>query len=113
DVNVMGSITSVIVSLFSKQIKTAVVRLAIKFVLRLVCYLVLYCHSPNLINTAMLSALLVMDVFDNELDEAISKFAQLCIKGDFKGLGRWVKGKVGSDCQDFDCPENRPIFNSE
>nr|YP_009055019.1 2B [Chicken picornavirus 3] len=110
----MDGVTKCLINLFSKQVKSAMIRMAIKFVCRLVCYLILYCHSPNILNTGVLTTLLLMDVFELEVDEGLDKLAHALIEGDFKGLGKFLKKRTGRDCDDFEPgDDHRPIFRAE
>lgn len=110
----MDGVTKCLINLFSKQVKSVMVRMAIKFVCRLVCYLILYCHSPNILNTGVLTTLLLMDVFELEVDEGLDKLAHALIEGDFKGLGKFLKKRTGRDCDDFEPgDDHRPIFRAE
>nr|YP_009508924.1 2B [Turkey avisivirus] len=102
-------VTKVMMTLFSKQVKTIVVKMVIKFFCRLCCYLVLYCHSPNLVNTAMLTILLTLDVFDTEIDEISGKVAKALVSGDFKAAGRAMMEAADRKCEDFKCEGKRTL----
>ncbi|AGH06056.1 polyprotein [Turkey avisivirus] len=105
----MQCVTKVMMTLFSKQVKTIVVKMVIKFFCRLCCYLVLYCHSPNLVNTAMLTILLTLDVFDTEIDEISGKVAKALVSGDFKAAGRAMMEAADRKCEDFKCEGKRTL----
>nr|QKE55022.1 MAG: polyprotein [Picornaviridae sp.] len=59
------------------------VRIVIRTVIRIICYLILYIHSPNLLTTGVLAALLVMDATSVQMDKGVKDMCQALIEGDF------------------------------
>lgn len=63
------------------------VKFIIKILIRLLCYIVLYCHAPNLLTTMCLGTLLVMDITTCEVLSASTKaLFQSLMDGDVKSL---------------------------
>nr|AWK02688.1 polyprotein [Rattus tanezumi parechovirus] len=65
-----------------------IVRFIIKVLVRLLCYIVLYCHAPNMLTTVCLGTLLVMDITASEvLSSGTKALFQSMVDGD---VGRLV-----------------------
>ncbi|ATY47697.1 polyprotein [Ljunganvirus 6] len=63
------------------------VKFIIKVLVRLLCYIVLYCHAPNMLTTMCLGTLLVLDITTCELLSANTKaLFQALVDGDVKSL---------------------------
>ncbi|AQW45177.1 polyprotein [parechovirus E1] len=63
------------------------VKFIIKVLVRLLCYIVLYCHAPNMLTTMCLGTLLVMDITACEVLSSSSRaLFQALVDGDIKKL---------------------------
>ncbi len=63
------------------------VKFIIKILVRLLCYIVLYCHAPNMLTTMCLGTLLVLDITTCEILSANTKaLFQALVDGDVKSL---------------------------
>ncbi|BAV53294.1 polyprotein [Ljunganvirus 5] len=63
------------------------VKFIIKILVRLLCYIVLYCHAPNMLTTMCLGTLLVLDITTCEILSANTKaLFQALMDGDVKSL---------------------------
>lgn len=63
------------------------VKFIIKVLVRLLCYIVLYCHAPNMLTTMCLGTLLVMDITTCEVLSSSSRaLFQALVDGDVKKL---------------------------
>nr|UPN49303.1 polyprotein [Parechovirus A] len=67
------------------------VKFIIKILVRILCYMVLYCHKPNILTTACLSTLLIMDVTSSSvLSPSCKALMQCLMDGDVKKLAEVV-----------------------
>nr|QCY50214.1 polyprotein [Parechovirus A] len=67
------------------------VKFIVKVVVRILCYMVLYCHKPNILTTACLSTLLIMDVTSSSvLSPSCKALMQCLMDGDVKKLAEVV-----------------------
>nr|QUJ24299.1 polyprotein [Parechovirus A] len=63
------------------------VKFIVKILVRILCYMVLYCHKPNILTTACLSTLLIMDVTSSSvLSPSCKALMQCLMDGDVKKL---------------------------
>nr|QKE55038.1 MAG: polyprotein [Picornaviridae sp.] len=74
-----------------------VVRTTVKTVCRIICYLIMYCHSPNLLTTGTLAALIAMDCTNTELDEQTKKIVSALLDGRFRDFCREMCKTAGED----------------
>nr|QKE55037.1 MAG: polyprotein [Picornaviridae sp.] len=77
--------------------QTYVVKIVVKTVIRLICYLIMYCHCPNLLTTGVLVTLVTLDCINTELDPAVKHLVEAIIQGDFKVIAQHLAKEVGSD----------------
>lgn len=67
------------------------VKFVVKILVRILCYMVLYCHKPNILTTACLSTLLIMDVTSSSvLSPSCKALMQCLMDGDVKKLAEVV-----------------------
>nr|QAA77594.1 polyprotein [Parechovirus A] len=67
------------------------VKFIVKILVRILCYMVLYCHKPNILTTACLSTLLIMDVTSSSvLSPSCKALMQCLMDGDVKKLAEVV-----------------------
>nr|UUU46282.1 polyprotein [Bat parechovirus] len=69
-------------SVFTETFASDISRIIVKCVVRLLCYIVMYCHSPNLLTSICLGTLVIMDVTSAG---PISSDTQAILKSLFEG----------------------------
>nr|QKE55046.1 MAG: polyprotein [Picornaviridae sp.] len=77
--------------------QTYVVKIVVKTVIRLICYLIMYCHCPNLLTTGVLVTLVTLDCVNTELDPSVKKLVEAIVQGDFKLIAKHVAKEAGVD----------------
>ncbi|QCF41176.1 polyprotein [grusopivirus C1] len=65
------------------NLENQIVKLVVRAVVRILCYLILYIHSPNLMTTGVLAALLVLDATSISVDDPLKVMTKALINGDF------------------------------
>ncbi|QQP18674.1 polyprotein [French Guiana picornavirus] len=99
-------VTDSIVSFMSRMInlitggfENLIVRTTVKTLGRLLCYIVLYAHSPNMFTTGILATLLCLDYMHTELDETTKHVVQCLVEGKFTKLCEYLakQSKVDMD----------------
>uniref|UniRef100_A0AAU7E2L1 Genome polyprotein n=1 Tax=Rousettus bat picornavirus TaxID=3141905 RepID=A0AAU7E2L1_9VIRU len=74
-------------STFMQSFENDIVSFVCKGIVRLTCYLILYCHSPNLLTTFALGTLIFMDLKATSIFSAESEALLKClVEGDIHGL---------------------------
>nr|ACZ97572.1 polyprotein [Human parechovirus 6] len=77
------------------------VKFIIKILVRILCYMVLYCHKPNILTTACLSTLLIMDVTSSSvLSPSCKALMQCLMDGDVKKLAEVVAESMSNTDDD-------------
>ncbi|AMB21237.2 polyprotein [Human parechovirus 17] len=77
------------------------VKFVIKILVRILCYMVLYCHKPNILTTACLSTLLIMDVTSSSvLSPSCKALMQCLMDGDVKKLAEIVAESMSNTDDD-------------
>ncbi|AUW34305.1 polyprotein [grusopivirus A1] len=79
---VQGMMTKLTDLIFG-NLENQIVKLVIRAVVRILCYLILYIHSPNLMTTGVLAALLVLDATSITVDDPLKVMTKALINGDF------------------------------
>nr|BDU46988.1 polyprotein [Parechovirus sp.] len=71
----------------AETLNNDLVKFIIKILVRLLCYIVLYCHAPNMLTTVCLGTLLVMDITTCEiLSSGTKALFNALVEGDVKSL---------------------------
>nr|QUS52569.1 polyprotein [Mute swan feces associated avihepatovirus] len=68
---------------FFKNLECTIIKIVIRTVCRILCYLILYCHSPNLLTTGVIVALISMDLMSIEVDDNVKYACESLANGDF------------------------------
>ncbi|AOT85824.1 polyprotein [Human parechovirus 19] len=77
------------------------VKFIVKILVRILCYMVLYCHKPNILTTACLSTLLIMDVTSSSvLSPSCKALMQCLMDGDVKKLAEVVAESMSNTDDD-------------
>ncbi|AAB23363.1 polyprotein [parechovirus A1] len=77
------------------------VKFIVKILVRILCYMVLYCHKPNILTTACLSTLLIMDVTSSSvLSPSCKALMQCLMDGDVKKLAEIVAESMSNTDDD-------------
>nr|WPD49028.1 MAG: polyprotein [Grusopivirus sp.] len=79
---VQGMMTKLTDLIFG-NLENQIVKLVIRAVVRILCYLILYIHSPNLMTTGVLAALLILDATSITVDDPLKVMTKALINGDF------------------------------
>nr|YP_009104393.1 2B protein [Crohivirus A] len=95
EASVIQKATSWFSSMFTNVMEADLVKFVAMCVARLTCYLCLYAHAPNLLNTVALGALIFMDVKTIGVVSSDAKALLSClVEGDVKGLCTAIAEKM-------------------
>lgn len=82
-------------STFMQKFESDIVSFVCKGIVRLTCYLILYCHSPNLLTTFALGTLVFMDLKATAMISPESEALLKClVEGDIHGLVTGIAEKM-------------------
>nr|UYI58764.1 polyprotein [Scotophilus kuhlii parechovirus] len=82
-------------NIFTQTFASDVVRVIVKAAVRLLCYVVMYCHSPNMLTTVCLGTLIIMDVTESgPLSDDTRGVLKSLVEGDIKGFAEAVVAKL-------------------
>nr|WLK83186.1 polyprotein [Duck picornavirus] len=81
---ILSSLLTKMTDLIFGSLECQVLMFVIKAVVRILCYLVLYAHAPNLMTTACLATLLIMDVNSGSSQPGLKALCSALVEGDFR-----------------------------
>ncbi|AGU62957.1 polyprotein [parechovirus D1] len=96
-------------SILCETLAADIIKTIIKYLVRLFCYIVMYCHAPNLMTTMCMSTLLVLDVTDaKQLSSDTTTLFKGLLEGDIKGFCERIV-----HCLQFDTTEEETELKLE
>nr|UYI58755.1 polyprotein [Scotophilus kuhlii parechovirus] len=82
-------------NIFTQTFASDVVKVIVKAAVRLLCYVIMYCHSPNMLTTVCLGTLIIMDVTESgPLSDDTRGVLKSLVEGDIKGFAEAVVSKL-------------------
>nr|WPA70757.1 MAG: polyprotein [Chalinolobus tuberculatus picornavirus] len=91
-------ILSYCTSVFTEALASDIIRIIVKFLVRLLCYVTMYCHAPNMLTSVCLGTLLVMDVMDSkQLSSGTVAMFKSLLEGDVRSFAENVVEHIQYD----------------
>lgn len=81
--------------LFTQTFASDIIKIIVKAVVRLMCYVVMYCHSPNVLTSICLGTLIIMDVTSaGPLSSDSQAILKSLLEGDIRGFCEAIVEKL-------------------
>nr|WPV63348.1 MAG: polyprotein [Wenzhou bat picornavirus 1] len=81
--------------LFTQTFASDIIKVIVKAVVRLMCYVVMYCHSPNILTSICLGTLIIMDVTSaGPLSSDSQAILKSLLEGDIRGFCEAIVEKL-------------------
>nr|UUU46283.1 polyprotein [Bat parechovirus] len=81
--------------LFTQTFASDIIKIIVKAIIRLMCYVVMYCHSPNVLTSICLGTLIIMDVTSaGPLSSDSQAVLKSLLEGDIRGFCEAIVEKL-------------------